>query len=135
VAFTNTQKVSVRRYLSFPLGLYQYNTWFESMFDKIGGVLEEQAAVESILAELDAVDAALGQSALSGAKGALKAVDEIEWYAPKDSMIKVVGLVERGHMLCKRLAQCFGDPIVAAMQERGDYFSSSSSVSVNLAMG
>lgn len=135
MAFTTTQKVAVRRYLAFPLGLYQYNTWFEAMFDKIGGVPEEQAAVESILAELVTVDNALASAAIAGARGALKKVDEIEWYAPKDSMIKVVGLVERGHMLCKRLAQCFGDPIVAAMQERGDYFSSSSSVSVNLALG
>ncbi len=105
------------------------------MFDKIGAVPEEQAAVEAILAELVIVDTALGTASLSGARGTLKKVDEIEWYAAKDSGITLVGLVERGHMLCMRLAKIFGDPIVAAMRERGDYFSSSSSVSVSLGLG
>lgn len=129
MAFTDTQKVATRRYLCFSLGHYQYNTQFESMFDKIGSVPEEQAAVESILAELVAIDAAVAAAGLAPPSGALKKVDEVEFYAPKDSLITIVDAVRRGQMLCQRLADTFG--VVKA----GDYFGARRSMNVDLALG
>lgn len=111
MAFTDTQKVAIRGYLGFPLGLYQYNTVFESMLDKIGGVAEEQTAVETILTELATIDAVVAASGARGVgTGALKKVDEVEFYSPKDSagQTTAVDAVRRGRILINRLASRFG---------------------------
>ena len=57
MAFSEDQKVSIRRYLGYPLGYYDLNYRLESMFGKIGEIAVEQSAVETILAELATVDA------------------------------------------------------------------------------
>lgn len=108
MAFTETQKVSIRGYLGVALGNYQYNTIFESMLDKVGANAVEQAAVEAILTELVAVDAVIAAAGVSAARGALKKVDEIEFYSPKESQITIVDGMKRGRMLIERLASRFG---------------------------
>jgi hypothetical protein len=110
VSFNSAQKVAIRRYLGFPLGYYQYNTPFESLMDKIGSVAEEQAAVETILAELVTVDAAIAASgSTTSAAGGLRKVDEIEFFdVTTTSVESAVAAPERGRMLVNRLAACFG---------------------------
>lgn len=118
MAFTDAQKISVRRYLGYPLGYYQYNTALESMFDKIGAIAAEQAAVETILAELVTVDAVLAAGGASGsAVGMIKQVDEVQFYDGVSSRGYIApGALQRGRTLVERLRQCFGVALFA------DYF-------------
>lgn len=123
MAFTDTQKISIRGYLGFPLGLYQYNTIFESMLDKVGAIAGEQLAVEAILTELATIDAVVAAAGATAARGALKKVDEVEFYSPRESQITVVDAVRRGRMLINRLASRFG---FARSDLPSDYFGSGS---------
>lgn len=110
MAFTDAQKVSIRRYLGHPLGYYDLNYRLESMMDKVGSSAVEQAAVETILAELVTVDVALASSgSTSTVTGALSKLDEIEWHPPTTETISAnVDAMSRGKMLVRRLAQAFG---------------------------
>ncbi len=124
MAFTDAQKISIRRYLGYPLGYYQYNTPLESMIDKVGVVPAEQSAVESILAELAAVDVAIaagGSTVGAGTYGALKQVDEIQFYSAKDSLLQssdVITAMKRARMLVGRLADAMGGRDII----KADYF-------------
>ena len=124
MAFADAQKISIRRYLGYPLGYYQYNTPLESMIDKVGGVPAEQAAVEAILAELVTVDTAIaagGSAAGSGTYGALKQVDEVQFYSAKDSLLQasdVITAMKRARMLVGRLADTMGGRDII----QADYF-------------
>lgn len=116
MALTSTEKANARLYLGYPTLFRYQNTRLESVLGDLDADAETLA--RSILTELTTLDAAIAAASLSGARGALKAVDEVEWYAPKDSMVKVVGFVERGRMLVTRLSLIFGVPLY------GDYFGS-----------
>jgi hypothetical protein len=131
MAFSDAQKVSIRRYLGYPLGYYQLNTALESMMDKIGAIAVEQAAVETILTELVTVDTALAASgSTTSTMGGLKKVDEIEWYdTTTQSTSAVVDALARGKMLVERLRQCFGVPLC------GRYFASAPPRDSEMALG
>jgi hypothetical protein len=135
MAFTETQKVAIRGYLGFSLGHYQYNTVFESMLDKIGGVSVEQTAVEAILTELATIDAVVAASGSRGVgTGALKKVDEVEFYSPKDSsgQTTAVDAVRRGRILINRLASRFG---FTRAELPSDYFGTGGPSGMQLGMG
>lgn len=131
MAFTDTQKVSIRRYLGYPLGYYQLNTALESMMDKIGAIAVEKTAVETILTELVTVDAAVGTSGTSTqTMGSLAQVDEIKWHpVTSDSQSVSIDALSRGKMLIERLRQCFGVPLM------GRYFSSAAPVDSEMLLG
>lgn len=138
MAFTDAQKISIRRFLGYPLGYYQYNTPLESMIDKVGVVPAEQAAVESILVELAAVDvviAAGGSTVGAGSYGALKQVDEVQFYSAKDSLLQasdVITAMKRARMLVGRLADAMGGRGII----KADYFATGNgSSSFELRMG
>lgn len=136
MAFTDAQKDDIRGYLGYALGYYQYNTPLESMMDKVGGVVSEQAKVESILTELTTIDAVLATAGGSAAAtGMLKQVDEVQFYNATDSAGYIApGAVQRGRMLIKRLAVALGDRDGDTIQS--DYFGSGTrSNSFNLGMG
>jgi hypothetical protein len=130
VAFTDAQKISIRRYLGYALGGYQYNTGFESMLDKIGAIAAEQSAVETILTELATVDARIATSAGSTSLGSLKRADDIEWYnTTTESSTASVDALGRGKMLIERLRQCFGVPL------GGRYFGTAPPLDPEMALG
>jgi hypothetical protein len=121
MAFTDAQKVTIRGYLGRPLGLYQYNTQFESMLDKVGSVAAEQAAIEAILAELATVATAIASSGSSASStGPLKAITgDVEWYEPSSSSSgSSLTSVQYGRVLIGRLARALGT------EPEGDYFGS-----------
>ena len=97
-----------------------YPIW--SQMDLIGMSAVTQAPVEAILAELVTVDAAIAASGTTAStSGALKKVDELEWYNTSGSSAAGGGALSRGRMLVKRLAQRMGgEHLIAA-----DYFGSS----------
>jgi len=134
VSFTDTQKVAIRRYLGFPLGFYSYNPLFEGMLDKIGGVPEEKAAVETVLTELATIDALIAASgASSSSMGSLKKADDVEWYnTTTESNTASVNAPQRGRMLINRLAAVFG---LKTSDLPSLYFSSGSSGGGEMALG
>jgi hypothetical protein len=132
MAFTEAQKITIRGYLGRPLGRYQYNTAFESMLDKIGGVAAEQTAVEAILTELATVSTAIASSgSSSSATGPLKAITgDVEWYQPSDSGSgSSLTSLQYGRVLVGRLARALGT------EPEGDYFGASLNFSNEMALG
>lgn len=124
MAFTETQKDQIRRFLGYPGGFRDSNYRLESMLDTIGADSVEQSSVESILTELVTLDAAIatgatGAGGVYGA-GALKRVDEVEFYnVTGESGSTNAGLVtalRRAKMLVERLRQRFGVDLA------GNYF-------------
>lgn len=110
MAFTAAQKVSIRRYLGFPLGYYDLNSRLEGMMDTVGASAPEQAAVESILTELATIDAALATAGTAtSSAGTLAQVDEIRWHpVTAESQSVSIDAMARGKMLINRLAASFG---------------------------
>jgi hypothetical protein len=120
MAFSETQKDQVRRFLGYPGGFRDSNYRLESMFDTIGSNAVEQASVEAILTELVAIDAAIGTGAASATAsyGPLKKVDEVEFYDANSSngSSDTVTALRRAKMLVERLRQRFG------VELAGNYF-------------
>jgi hypothetical protein len=131
VAFSEAQKVSIRRYLGYPLGFYDLNHRLESMIIKVGSVAVEQTAVETILTELVTVDAAVASAGASASSmGSLKRADDVEWYnTATESSGSSVDSITRGKMLIERLRQCFGVPL------GGRYFGTSPPFDNEMALG
>jgi hypothetical protein len=118
MAFTETQRDQIRRYLGYPAAFRDQTYQLESMMDTVGANAVEQASVEAILTELGTVDAVLASAgAASYDSGPLKAVDEIEFHAPDAfSASDRMSAMKRAKMLVERLRQRFGVPLA------GDYF-------------
>lgn len=126
MAFTAAQKHDIRKFLGASAAYFDLNTQLESMMDTIGADADAQALVETILAELITVDAALATTGASSATyGSLKQVDEVQFYPTDDgSETSTVGALKRGRMLVRRLAQriagsCWREVI------QDDYFATS----------
>ena len=107
MAFTEAQKVLIRRYLEFPLGYYSESP-LEGMMDKVGGIAVEQASVETTLASLALVETAIATSGTSSSvTGALKEiVGDVGWYSPMESG-GVTTNRDYGRALLNRLAVAF----------------------------
>jgi hypothetical protein len=120
MAFSETQKDQVRRFLGYPGGFRDSNYRLESMLDTIGSNAVEQASVEAILTELVTIDATIGASSSTStaAYGALKKVDEVEFYDANSSTGSndTVTALRRAKMLVERLRQRFG------VELAGNYF-------------
>ncbi len=131
MAFTDTQKDQIRRYLGYPAAFRDQNYQLESMMDTVGANAVEQASVEAILTELATVDAAIASSGLTTYEtGPLKAVDEIEFHAPgASSSTDSVSAMKRARMLVERLRQRFGVPLA------GDYFGTGRAIGMMMALG
>src|SRR6478735_11539331 len=107
MAFTETQKDQIRRYLGYPAAFRDQNYQLESMMDTVGANAVESASVVAILTELGTVDAVIaGGGAVSYETGPLKAVDEIEFHAPSAiTAADSVNAMKRARMLVERLRQ------------------------------
>lgn len=123
--FTSTQRDAVMRYLGYPATAQdtRYAAYYPifSQLDLIGGDPVTQAPVDALLVELDALDAVLAAAGTTiKASGALKRVDEIEFYDSSiDPSTQVgVGTARRVNVLVRRLAQRMGGEHLIM----GDYF-------------
>jgi hypothetical protein len=132
MAFTETQKVSIRRYLGRPLGFYDLDPQLEGMMDKVGGSAVEQTAVETILTELVTIDAVIATAGASASStGSLKAITgDVEWYnTTTESNGASVDAMGRGKMLIERLRQSFG------VELYGRYFGTSAPNTGEISLG
>lgn len=135
MAFTDSQKRDIRKYLGTPMGFYDLNTRLESMMNTIGANSTDQEEVETWLTRLAAIDLALtGSSSSSVSYGPLKQVDEVQFYEPTDanSSGASIGLIEQGRVLIDRLARAFG---VDDHLPAGDYFGTKQPMSFAYKLG
>lgn len=128
MAFTPDQRNAIMTYLGYPATSQDtryasyYPIW--AQIDLLGLDPVTQTPIEALLTELVAIDAVVSASS-NAPRGAVKKVDEIEFFGPKDSMITVVDAVKRGRMLIVRLAQrCGGKHLIV-----GDYFDTGAGMS------
>lgn len=136
MAFTDDQRNAIMTYMGYPATAQDtryasyYPVW--AQIDLLGLSPVTQTPIESLLTELGTVDAAIAASSVSAPRGALKKVDEVEFFGPKESMITVVDALKRGRMLVRRLAQRLGGPQLIA----DDYFATGlASATFELRMG
>lgn len=120
--FTDLEKTKIRLYLGYA-NLWRYkDTRLESCLDD--GAMDDDAltVIRGILTNLATIDTAVfssGSGSAGGARGALKRVDEIEFYDVKSgSIINASSLtpVQKGSLLINQLSLIFGVPFY------GDYY-------------
>ena len=124
MSFTEAQKKDIRKYLGVPFGFYNQSHRLEGMMDKVGGTLADRDEIASWLDEIATIDTTLSTTASSSgvAYGALRKVDEVEFFSPEDSgsSASTGGAAARGRTLIQRIARSLG---VDDILPNGDYFS------------
>lgn len=120
MAFTEAQKVQIRKWLGYP-SIFRYkDVRLESAITVVGDDPDAQAEAESILARLSG-GATSVDSQLDDALGTagLKRAEDIEWYQPgsgssaasSGATAQQASLEHAGRLLCSRLSQLFGVPL------------------------
>jgi hypothetical protein len=124
VAFTAVQKRDIRKYMGVSFGFYDLNHRLESMMNLVGSDATDQAQIDTWLTELTALEAAIaaGTSASSATYGALRKVDEVEFFSPEESGGSAgtsTSAADRGTVLIQRIARALG---VSDYLPIGNYF-------------
>lgn len=134
MAFTDTQKRDIRKYLGVPFGYYDLNTRLESMMDVVGASATDSAEVILWLDELAVIDTrnVVTSSSSSASYGPLKQVDEVSFYEPSADGSSTLDPIDRGRSLIQRLARSLG---VNDYLPLGDYFASSQAMTHPLMLG
>ena len=138
MAFTEANKKDIRKYLGVPFGFYTLTSRLESMMNLVGQNATDQAEIEGWLTRLGEIDTALlgsGSSTTTATYGALKKVDEVEFYEPTDDSstgASTIALVEQGRVLIHRIARALG---VSDVLPHGDYFGSNQPMGFTLPLG
>lgn len=109
MAFTETQKASIRMYLGYSARFLQFDDALERAMDTVGNHAPTQAQIEACLTEAARVDAAI-----QAAEGRLKA-EEVGSITLNKAEIEQ--LRDRGRQNIGRMARAFGVPV------RGDAYS------------
>jgi hypothetical protein len=119
-------------------GFYDLNHRLESMMSLVGENTEDKAQIVTWLGQLSEVDDALTGSTATNSSatyGALKKVDEVEFYAPADGSSNSSGTlsrVEQGRALIGRIARALG---VSDYLPQGDYFGSRRPMGFTIPLG
>lgn len=127
MAFTASEKRQIRSYLGYSGGYRDSTVSLESMLDVVASQVDEAAYARDLLTKIAAVDTALAAASSGGSSatyGAIKKVDEIEFFSPADSSgstTSTVSGIAYGEVLIERLRALFGIELV------GRYFRSSPS--------
>lgn len=122
MAFTDAQKVSIRKFLGYPQVYVLSNPRLENAIDVIGGVSERQTYVAGLLGDLDTIDTVLAQAGeTNAAYGAIKKADEVEFYDSSSSGGFASNPVRRAQTLVSRLSTAMGVPLNADYFGRGGY--------------
>ncbi len=111
--FTSSEKRQIRSYLGYSGGYRDMGIALEGMMDVVANQVDEAAYARDLLTKIAAVDAAIdasGSSGGGGTYGAVKAVDEIEFYDVKSGASATTTLsgVKYGEVLIERLRALFG---------------------------
>lgn len=135
MAFSATQKKDIRKYLGVPFGFYYLTTRLESMMDLVGEDSVAQTEIETWLTRLAAIDTALTSSSASSVSyGALRKVDEIEFFEPSSDSDQgaSIALIDQGRVLIDRIARALG---VSDVLPHGDYFGNQQPAGFMLPLG
>ena len=120
MAFTNPQKVTIRRYLGWPL-YASYDTTLESVMDSVGNDVDASAVVVAILANIVEVEARLFQMHKFTK---VSRAEEVVMNPMADSTLRAAGRRE-----CIQLGACFNT------RPRTDVFAAGSWMGGAMAMG
>lgn len=115
MAFTESQKVTLRLLLGYPDVFRQHNPRLEGVFATIGARPDTQTAIEDLLTKIATIEPQI--ASLLGTAG-LKRAEEVEWFqafagswsAPQEAVATV------GRMYIARISRLMGVPVL------GDYF-------------
>lgn len=108
MAFTEAQKVKIRKYLGYPDTYQQNNTRLESAIVVIGDRADTQAEVVAVLASIAAVETSLGTSLQTAG---LKRAEDIEWYQSASGSPVIDAKINEGRRFCSQLSMLFGVPL------------------------
>lgn len=116
MAFTNSEKRSIRSYLGYSGGFRDRGVRLESMMTVVGDQTEEAAYARTILTALADVDTSLasGGTGSSASYGTLKKVDEVEFYPIDESggsATTILAGIAYGEVLIERLRSLFDVPL------------------------
>lgn len=123
MAFTETQRASIRMYLGFQSRYYSTDTILEHSMDAIGATAEAQARAEGELTALADID-----SRLSGSYGRLKA-EQLEDGVRLPGAMEIGMLRSEGRRHVGRLSVIFG------VSPKHDVFSGSAPAHIGIAYG
>jgi hypothetical protein len=132
------QKRDIRKYMGVSFGFYDLNHRLESMMNLVGSDATDQAQIDEWLERLAEIDESLtGEAAASttATYGALKKVDEVEFYDTSDDSGSSTGtltLVEQGRTLIGRIARAMG---VSDYLPIGDYFGNRRPTGFTISLG
>lgn len=127
MAFTETEKARIRRYLGFSQGFHDVDTRLEGQLDTLPLTWPEaETQVRDILAMLDAVDRKL-QGAALGNLNFTEIVGEIKFLGPE----QLNALRGHGRTLIQRLAITFN----IEMSGQPDYYSAAVSTGGVIQLG
>lgn len=116
MAFSSSEKRSIRSFLGYSGGFRDRGVRLESMMDVVGAQTDEAAYARTILASLADIDTALASSGStsSATYGALKKVEEVEFFSPEQSggaTVSTLSGIEYGEVLIERLRALFDVPL------------------------
>lgn len=101
MAFSDAQKVQLRKWLGYPQAARDIYSHLESTFTTVGADATVQTEVEAILAKLALVDPKVDASMTTAG---LKRAEDIEWY---EGTSVVSSVAHVGRMYCQRLSTIF----------------------------
>ncbi len=120
MAFTEAQRIKIRKYLGIPHVNQYLDPRLEGRMDLVGANAAAQAEAETILAAIIAAETKM-VSSLDDA--GLKRADEVEWYPGKNGA-GTAGLdaaKNEARLYCSQLSNFFGVPIVNDAFGTGGY--------------
>lgn len=135
MAFTAEQERDIRKYMGVSFGFYDLSHRLESMMDLVGSNATDQAQIDAWLLRLADIDAALtGDASSTATYGAIKKVDEVEFFAPTEQQegSNTLSLVTQGRTIIGRIARALG---VSDYLPIGDYFGSRRPMGFTISLG
>lgn len=106
MAFSDTQKAKIRRYLGYPDIYRDHDPRLESALDVVGGRAEVQALIEADLAALEALETKLTSTQ---SYGGVRRADDIEFFPGE----QIASLRTEGRRFVGRMSITLGVPIAS----------------------
>lgn len=133
--FTTAEKRQIRSYLGYSGGFRDSDYVLESMMDVVANQVDEAAYARDLLTKIAAIDTALGNTGVGGSSatyGAVKKVDEIEFYSPTvgtTTTSSSLSGIKYGEVLIERLRALLGVDLV------GRYFRGGAAIQFHFGKG
>lgn len=112
MAFTQPQRAKIRFYLGYSLPYGNIYTALDYAIDSAGALPDTQDLIEEILGQLDSVVEPV-VSTTTTSVGALKRVDEVEYYDAGSDSTQSDAINSLGRMYVHRMSIILGIPVLS----------------------